>query len=178
MNGKSILFAMFLVLGLVLMACEAEPTEGELDGTAFPGEQIEPGEDMEPGATAAPGMEGDLEETEPGDELGDEGLGEEMGEGEPEAGAVEAGENQVVMQNTTFEPGEITVPVGTIVTWRNEDIVPHTVTAGTRDNPTGEFESGILNEGQTFEYTFDQPGTYEYFCEIHEGMNGTIIVQE
>jgi hypothetical protein len=64
------------------------------------------------------------------------------------------------------------LPVGTIVVWYNRDSVAHTVTA--RDN---SFDSGSLSPGDTFQYTFDQPGKLEYYCTIHSSMVGTITVE-
>jgi plastocyanin len=87
------------------------------------------------------------------------------------------GTAQVVMKNISFQPSQITVATGTTVTWTNEDSVAHTVTSGTRGNPTGLFDSGDIAGGGTFSYTFDQPGTYDYYCRIHQGMNGQVIVQ-
>lgn len=87
------------------------------------------------------------------------------------------GQVEVVMRNVAFDPQEITVPVGTTVVWRNEDAFAHTVTSGTRGDPTGLFDSGNVAGGGSFEFTFEEPGTYEYFCRIHPGMDGTIIVE-
>ena len=86
-------------------------------------------------------------------------------------------EAQIVLSGSTFQPKEITVKAGTKVTWINQDSFAHTVTAGTRDNPSGLFDSKNLAGGGTFSYVFDQPGTYNYFCGIHSGMDGTVIVQ-
>jgi plastocyanin len=86
-------------------------------------------------------------------------------------------EVEIVMQNTTFQPAEITIQAGTRVTWSNDDPFPHTVTSGTRGDPTDLFDSGNLGGGQSFSYTFEEAGTYEYFCGIHPGMAGTVIVQ-
>ena len=85
---------------------------------------------------------------------------------------------QIVMQDVSFDPAEIQVEPGTTVTWTNQDAFPHTVTAGTRDNPTGLFESGNISADGTFSFTFEEPGTYEYFCSIHDGMRGVIVVGE
>jgi amicyanin len=82
----------------------------------------------------------------------------------------------VTMRNSTFQPAEITVSAGTTVTWTNEDAVPHTVTSGTRDNPTGSFDASVASGG-TFSFTFEDPGTYEYHCTIHPGMDGVVIVE-
>jgi plastocyanin len=59
------------------------------------------------------------------------------------------------------------------VTWTNEDSVPHTVTARTDD-----FDSGMMQNGDTFSLTFDEPGTFDYFCAIHPSMTGTVTVSE
>jgi plastocyanin len=83
---------------------------------------------------------------------------------------------QVNLVNTTFQPQQIEVAVGTTVTWTNQDTVAHTVTAGPRDNPSGLFDSGNMEAGGTFSFTFTEPGTYEYFCSPHPGMDGTVIV--
>jgi plastocyanin len=51
------------------------------------------------------------------------------------------------------------------------------VTAGTRDNPTDLFSSGDIAVGESFTFMFEEAGTYEYFCALHPGMAGTIVVQ-
>lgn len=86
-------------------------------------------------------------------------------------------EVQVQMINTTFDPKEITIKAGTKVTWINNDSTGHTVTAGTRGNPSGLFDSGNVAPGQSFSFVFDTPGTYNYYCQYHQGMDGTVIVQ-
>jgi plastocyanin len=67
--------------------------------------------------------------------------------------------------------GATEVPVGTTVTVVNEDGSDHTWTAD-----DGTFSSGNLAPGDTFEFTFDEPGTYTYACRIHPSMVGTITV--
>jgi len=64
------------------------------------------------------------------------------------------------------------LPIGTIVVWYNNDSVAHTVTA--RDN---SFDSGDLSPGDTFQYTFEQSGTLEYYCRIHPSMVGKITIE-
>ena len=101
----------------------------------------------------------------------------------PEATTASAGQSstgqevQVQMINTTFDPKEITIKAGTKVTWTNNDGTGHTVTAGTRGNPSGLFDSGNVPAGGTFSFVFDTPGTYNYYCTYHQGMDGTVIVQ-
>jgi len=67
----------------------------------------------------------------------------------------------------------VVIGVNNTVTWTNNDQTTHTVTA-----IDGSFDSGLLQPGQIFVETFEQPGTYEYHCEIHPWMNGTVIVTE
>ena len=75
------------------------------------------------------------------------------------------------IQNFAFSPASITIPVGTTITWTNKDSTPHTVTGR-----NGAFNSGSLGRGQTFQFTFNTPGTFDYFCSIHPSMTATVIV--
>ncbi|MFQ6015306.1 MAG: c-type cytochrome [Anaerolineae bacterium] len=79
---------------------------------------------------------------------------------------------EVVIQGFAFNPGRITVPMGTTVTWTQQDSAPHTVT-----NKEDLFDSGSLSKGDSYSFTFTEAGTYEYFCRIHPRMIGTIVVQ-
>ena len=96
----------------------------------------------------------------------------------------------VGMTNTmTYTPDTVRVEVGETVRWENSSAVMHTVTAdpeeafkdGSVALPDGAstFNSGNMDPGQTFEHTFETPGTYRYFCIPHEavGMQGTVIVE-
>ncbi len=69
-----------------------------------------------------------------------------------------------------YDPQASIVPIGTTVVWTNEGALPHTVTAA------GLFDSGIMNSGDQFAYTFDEPGTYVYLCTLHPGMEGRVVV--
>jgi plastocyanin len=84
----------------------------------------------------------------------------------------------VSMKNIRFSPPQITVKAGTTVIWTNDDTVGHTVTSGTRGNPSGLFDSGDVPAGGTFSFTFTEPGTYNYYCKIHPGMDGVVIVEK
>jgi len=70
-----------------------------------------------------------------------------------------------------FDAETVEVPVGTTVVWTNSGNVIHTTTA--RD---GLWDSAIMDPGDTFSYTFDEAGTYEYLCTLHPSMVGTIVV--
>src|SRR5205823_13456586 len=79
----------------------------------------------------------------------------------------------VSIQDTEFVPDPVTVGVGTTVHWSNESSreSQHTTTSS-----NGLWNSGPLNPGQSFDFTFNAPGTYTYLCTIH-GFTGTIIVE-
>jgi plastocyanin len=68
-----------------------------------------------------------------------------------------------------FSPATLTVAVGDTVTWTNVDDSPHTVSAGA-------FDSGNLDGGQSFSFTFTETGTFEYVCSYHDEMTAAITV--
>lgn len=78
----------------------------------------------------------------------------------------------VDIENFAYDPDPVEVAVGDTVTWTNRDVVPHTATAQDRDL----LQSGTLGKDDSYRQTFDEPGTYEYFCEFHAQMEGTIVV--
>jgi plastocyanin len=80
--------------------------------------------------------------------------------------------NTIVMKNFDFSPMMLTVKAGTTVTWKNLDGEPHTVVS-----PDGVFRSHALDQGDTFTFKFDTPGTYKYICSIHPKMMAAIVVQ-
>jgi plastocyanin len=71
---------------------------------------------------------------------------------------------EVKIDNFSFGPVTLTVPVGTTVTWVNRDDIPHTVVS-TDDSKT--FKSKVLDTDEKFSFTFSKAGTYPYFCSIH-----------
>jgi plastocyanin len=77
----------------------------------------------------------------------------------------------IEMRIIAFNPAKTEIPVGTTVTWTNHDTVPHTATATERT-----FDSGILDPGKSFNFTFAKPGTYVYSCLIRPSMKGTLVV--
>jgi plastocyanin len=81
------------------------------------------------------------------------------------------GANAVAIQNFAFNPATLNVQVGTKVTWKNLDSAAHHVVSD-----TGAFDSGVLNNGQSYSFTFNQAGNYPYHCSIHPSMKGTIVV--
>lgn len=111
-----------------------------------------------------------------GEDSGGEASGSDGEAAGSDGGA--SGSNTVTMQNISFTPDDIEVSAGDTVTWVNEEeSASHTVTAGSEDDPSGEFDSGNLDPGDTFEFTFEEPGTYGYYCDVHPGsMSGTVTV--
>jgi plastocyanin len=79
---------------------------------------------------------------------------------------------EVKIDNFSFGPVELTVPVGTTVTWTNRDDIPHTVVS-----TEGVFKSKVLDTDEKFSFTFSKPGSYPYFCSIHPKMTGKVVVQ-
>jgi plastocyanin len=77
----------------------------------------------------------------------------------------------VSIQDFFFSPDQMTVAPGTTVTWVNDGQQPHTSTAD-----DGTWDSGTLQPGDDYSFTFDQPGTYTYHCSIHPDMTATITV--
>lgn len=92
------------------------------------------------------------------------------------------GVNEVFMRQIAFDPPEITINVGESVTWTNMDIiVPHTATSGNPEDADfgSVFQSALLGINDSFTHTFDEPGEFIYFCEVHPVMmrDAKVIVQ-
>ena len=86
------------------------------------------------------------------------------------ASPARAADHTVAVLDGSFSPATLTVTAGDTVTWTNEDDSPHTVTSAT-------FDSGNLEAGATFAFTFTEPGTYAYICSYHDEMQATIVVE-
>ena len=104
------------------------------------------------------------------------------------------GAREVAIVDFKYDPDPIRVAAGTTVVWSNSDLAAHTVTAD-----DGSWGSAYMAQGDVFVSTFDEPGVYVYFCELHPprrtgiagasggdklvlggggiGMQGTIIVE-
>ena len=85
--------------------------------------------------------------------------------------AAPPGETQLTIDNFTFKPDAITVPVGTKITWQNDDDIPHSIVES-----TGKFHSPALDTEDKYSFTFATAGTFEYFCGLHPHMKGKVIV--
>lgn len=85
----------------------------------------------------------------------------------------------VAMTGVAFSPSIDTVAAGSTVTWTNDDGFAHTVTSSPGSADT--YDSGNVASSGTYPHTFNNPGTYAYYCQLHgtpsSGMRGTIVVQ-
>jgi plastocyanin len=79
---------------------------------------------------------------------------------------------KVDMKNIAFDPKTTTVKVGQTVTWTNQDDVEHNVVA----TKGATFESSTFGKGGTYRYKATKPGTIQYTCTLHPGMDATLTV--
>ena len=89
--------------------------------------------------------------------------------GGPQTTGSATGEGAVSIVDFSFQPTTLNVTPGTVVTWTNEDSAPHTATGD-------DFDTGMLNRGDSNSVTFDTPGTYDYICTYHPSMAGSVVV--
>jgi nitrite reductase (NO-forming) len=123
---------------------------------------------------------------------GTTGTTEETGAAPPtEGGAAETGTGATGGESATgvsivpgssslttdaYSPNPVQVSTGATVTWTNDDAQPHTATSGEAVTPDGNFDSGIMAPGATFDFTFTEAGEFPYFCLLHPNMVGTVSV--
>jgi amicyanin len=82
---------------------------------------------------------------------------------------------EVDIVDFAYSPATLTVKAGTTVKWTNRDSAPHDVVA--RQSSPNAPDSNLLSKGETYSFTFNVPGTYEYFCTPHASfMDGTVVV--
>lgn len=79
---------------------------------------------------------------------------------------------EIHMRNNSYQPDGLTVPAGTTVRWINDDGDVHTIS-----QVGGGIESGLLFTRDGWNYTFNDPGTYEFYCLPHPYMHATVTVQ-
>ncbi len=85
--------------------------------------------------------------------------------------------DEVPIADFKYVPAAISVATGTTITWTNRDSAPHTATSGASPSPDGLFDTGILKKGQSKKIKLSKPGTFEYYCELHAFMKGTVTVR-
>jgi plastocyanin len=94
------------------------------------------------------------------------------GDGGGTTASCPSGSVEIRMVDIKFDPENATAGVGQEICWINEDTVDHNAVA----ESGADFESELFGEGETFTATVEQPGTVEYVCTIHPGMDGTIEI--
>ena len=92
------------------------------------------------------------------------------------ASAQDAGGASVSVLDNLFSPASLQLAAGDTLTWSQDGAEQHTITAD-----DGSFDSGLINPGDVFAFTFDVSGTYPYYCQIHGapggiGMAGIVVV--
>ena len=87
------------------------------------------------------------------------------------SGTASADDTKVTIDNFTFTPAQLTIKVGTTVTWKNRDDIPHTIVSA------GKFRSKTLDTDDSFSFTFTAAGDYKYFCSLHPHMTGMVKVE-
>ncbi|MCX6762896.1 MAG: cupredoxin family copper-binding protein [Candidatus Moranbacteria bacterium] len=78
----------------------------------------------------------------------------------------------VTIQNFAFSPASLTIKKGETVTWTNQDSAPHQIASD-----SGAFQGNAINKGESYSFTFNATGEFDYHCAIHTSMKGKIIVQ-
>ncbi|MDD1968599.1 cupredoxin family copper-binding protein [Pseudomonas sp. NPDC090203] len=78
---------------------------------------------------------------------------------------------RINIKDFMFAPTQLNIPVGSTVTWVNDDQIPHTVMETHK-----AFHSAALDTDDSFTFQFDNAGTFEYFCALHPQMIGRIVV--
>ena len=87
--------------------------------------------------------------------------------------ATQAKANTVSIDNFTFAPQTLTVKAGTMVTWTNNDDIPHGIASANN----AFAKSKVLDTDDNYSVMLATPGTYKYFCYLHPHMTGTIVVE-
>jgi plastocyanin len=101
---------------------------------------------------------------------------------EPSASAEASGAGSesatVRLEDFAFDTDELTIAAGTRVTWTNADSGPHTVTEGVDGVAAADpIIDAEVAAGQSTSFTFDEPGTYQITCLLHNTMNMTVVVE-
>ena len=90
------------------------------------------------------------------------------------SGEADSKDAYVVIEKMGYHPSSITITKGTKVTWTDKQgLIPHDVIS----DKEGLFDSGNMHKGDTFSYTFNDTGTFTYYCSHHKRMHGTVIVK-
>jgi plastocyanin len=159
--NKSFTVIASVLTALVIVGCNTKGRQSETGNSTPDGQAERPPVNREPATVVSPVADNHKPGTS---------AAEPSAPGEKASQATSS--NQVTIDNFTFTPQTLTVPVGAKVTWINRDDVPHTVVDTER-----RFRSAALDTDDSFSFTFTAAGEYPYFCGIHPHMTGTIVVK-
>jgi plastocyanin len=115
---------------------------------------------------------GDDDEDDASDDTTETTAGETGDETTTTGDGGSAGAGGVTIVEYAFDPTPVTVAVGETVTWTNDDDFAHTSTS---DDDV--WDSDEIDNGASFEFTFEEAGTYAYHCAIHNFMEGEVVVE-
>ncbi len=104
---------------------------------------------------------------------GDDDAGQDSGATAPAKAATATATDSIEIKDFLFDPDPATVKVGTKVSVSNVDAAPHTLT---EEGGSPSFDSGTIKGKQRGSVTFEEAGTFKYFCEFHATMKGTVTV--
>jgi plastocyanin len=79
----------------------------------------------------------------------------------------------ITQRNKTFIPHVLVVPVGSKVSFRNDDPIFHNVFSLSKPN---DFDTGLYKQGATYQQTFKRAGVVQVLCNIHSSMLGIVVV--
>ena len=97
----------------------------------------------------------------------------------PEPPAAQTLEATVTSEIAGFVLEDLTIKAGTAVVWKNLDAAPHNATSGASPGADGKWDTANLGKDQSAEpITFNETGTFAYFCTIHPSMTATLTVTE
>lgn len=163
MHRKSILVCFIIAAApLILASCGGSQENKQPEQTPAPETSTMEESTMEESTMEEPTME------EPTMEGVSEGAS---------GGAGSEGDGEVVvvkMSGLTYEPSSVEVSPGTTVRWENEDDAEHTVTS---EDEGGPLDSDVFRSGGAYEYTFEEPGEFGYYCVVHPFMKGVVTVR-
>ena len=95
--------------------------------------------------------------------------------GSPSTATAGTSAASVDIKSFAFGPASVTITKGQSVKWTNSDGTAHTVSSGTAPTKDGKFDKEVPNGGSVT-ITFDAAGTFSYFCNIHQTMRGSVLV--
>ena len=86
------------------------------------------------------------------------------------------GSKQFEAEIREFRHTDVSIQVGATVKWINRDSASHTTSSGAPGSRTDTWDSGTIGQGESFSFTFNEAGTFSYFCTIHPNMQATVTV--